>query len=167
MEFLWSPWRHDYVSSEQKPQGCVFCSMADFSGTPEEVETFDQLHYVLYRGLRNFIVLNLFPYTSSHLMVVPYTHIADLSETEKSITDEMMDLAKRAQKAIAKEYRPDGYNLGMNLGQSAGAGIAAHLHLHLLPRWNGDVNFMTTVTETRVLPESLPQTYRKLKKYFL
>jgi ATP adenylyltransferase len=163
MEFLWSPWRNHYVTSGQAKQfeGCVFCSFAA-PAAPE----FDDEHYILFRGQHNFLLLNLFPYTTAHLMIVPYLHVAELAAVAKPITDEMMDLAKVAQRAIGLEYNPDGYNLGMNLGGAAGAGIAAHLHLHLLPRWSGDANFMTTVGETRVLPESLGNTYQKLKKHF-
>ena len=166
MDFLWSPWRSHYVGATQKPAGCVFCGFAQNAGTPSAQTAFDQQHHILFRGLHNFLVLNLFPYTSAHLMIVPYAHIADLSAADKSVTDEMMDLAKRAQAVIATVYHPDGFNLGMNLGTAAGAGIAAHMHMHLLPRWSGDANFMTTVGETRVLPEDLSDTYRKLKPYF-
>lgn len=167
MEFLWSPWRSHYVSSGQpnKPAGCVFCYFASPT-SQQPITEFDDDHYILFRGQYNFIILNLYPYTSAHLMVVPYSHIAEFAAVPKEISDEMMDLAKRAQRAIGIEYKPDGYNLGMNLGAAAGAGIAAHLHLHLLPRWTGDANFMTTVGETRVLPESLENTYQKLKKHF-
>lgn len=163
MEFLWSPWRHQYVTSGQVQQvpGCVFCHFAAHSA-PE----FDAEHYLLFRGQHNFVILNLYPYTTAHLMIVPYVHIAELSQVAKPVSDEMMDLAKRAQQAVGHIYQPDGYNLGMNLGSAAGAGVAAHLHLHLLPRWNGDANFMTTIGETRVLPEALPNTYQKLKTHF-
>jgi ATP adenylyltransferase len=163
MEFLWSPWRNQYVTSgsAQKPPGCVFCYFAAHSAP-----AFDDEHYILFRGQHNFVVLNLFPYTTAHLMIVPNAHVAELADVAKSVSDEMMDLAKRTQRAIGVEYKPDGYNLGMNLGAAAGAGIAAHLHLHLLPRWTGDANFMTTIGETRVLPEALADTYRKLKRHF-
>ncbi len=160
MDFLWSPWRSHYVASTKKPSGCVFCHIAQSS--PES----DPASFVLWRGRFNFIILNLFPYTTAHLMIVPFEHIADLSSLEKSASDEMMDLAKRVQRAMMEEYHPNGFNLGMNQGSAAGAGIAGHLHLHLLPRWNGDANFMTTIGETRVLPESLEDTFRKLAKHF-
>lgn len=163
MEFLWSPWRNQYVSADQtqKPPGCVFCHFATATA-PE----FDTEHFILYRGQYNFVILNLYPYTTAHLMIVPFAHVGELGSIAKPVSDEMMDLAKQAQSAIGQVYHPDGYNLGMNLGSAAGAGVAAHLHLHLLPRWNGDANFMTTVGETRVLPEALPDTYLKLKKHF-
>ncbi len=158
MDFLWSPWRSHYVASMKKPLGCVFCQIHQ-SGS-------DSASFVLWRGQFNFIILNLFPYTTAHLMIVPFEHTADLSSLEKAVSDEMMDLAKEAQRAIAEEYRPDGFNLGINQGSAAGAGIAGHLHLHLLPRWIGDANFMITVGETRVLPESLEDTYQKLARHF-
>ncbi len=163
MEFLWSPWRNYYVTSGQAkpPEGCVFCSFA-----APAAPAFDDEHYILFRGQHNFLLLNLFPYTTAHLLIVPFAHVAELTAVAKPVTDEMMDLAKAAQHAIGLEYNPDGYNLGMNLGSAAGAGIAAHLHLHLLPRWSGDANFMTTVGETRVLPEALSSTYQKLKQHF-
>jgi ATP adenylyltransferase len=161
MDFLWSPWRSQYVGGHQQQTGCIFCHLADEQGA----ET-DENRYVLYRGHDNLVVLNLYPYTSGHVLIAPYLHIALLSEANKRITDEMMDLAKQTQRAIGDAYRPSGYNIGMNLGSAAGAGVAGHFHLHLLPRWVGDTNFMTTIGETRVLPEDLAETYRKLKKYF-
>ena len=160
MDFLWSPWRSHYVASQKKPLGCVFCHL--IKNPPDS----DPESFILWRGQFNFIILNLFPYTTAHLMIVPYEHTADFAGLNKLISDEMMDLAKRVQGIIAAEYQPDGFNLGMNLGVAAGAGIADHLHLHLLPRWKGDANFMTTIGETRVLPESLEGTYQKLVKYF-
>ncbi len=161
MEFLWSPWRSNYVGGHHPQTGCVFCHLADDQG-----EETDEARYVLYRGRDNFVVLNRYPYTSGHVMVAPYAHLALLSEADKRITDEMMDLAKQTQQAIGAAYRPDGYNIGMNLGSAAGAGVAGHFHLHLLPRWVGDTNFMSTIGETRVLPEDLAETYQKLKKHF-
>jgi ATP adenylyltransferase len=121
---------------------------------------------VLYRGRRNFIILNLYPYISGHMMIAPCAHIGELDSASKEDTDEMMDLAKRCQIALREIYHPDGFNVGMNLGRAAGAGIADHIHMHVMPRWAGDTNFMTTVAETRVLPEDLPTTYRKLLQKF-
>ncbi len=163
MEFLWSPWRNHYVTAGQvKPSSdCVFC----YLGAPHPPDVDDE-HYLLLRGQHNFLILNLYPYTTAHLLIVPFVHLGTLPDVAKAVTDEMMDLAKAAQNAIGLEYNPDGYNLGMNLGKAAGAGIADHVHLHLLPRWSGDANFMTTVGETRVLPEALSHTYQKLKKHF-
>jgi len=161
MEFLWSPWRYQYLEAHHQETGCVFCRLAASQGAEA-----DESNYVLYRGRDNFVILNLYPYTSGHVLIIPYAHLAWLAEADKRITDEMMDLAKQAQRAIRVEYHPSGYNLGMNLGRAAGAGVADHFHLHVLPRWVGDTNFTTTIGETRVLPEDLAQTYQKLKKHF-
>lgn len=161
MEFFWSPWRSNYVGGQHQQTGCVFCHLAD-----DQSQETDEARYVLYRGRGNFVVLNRYPYTSGHVMIAPYAHLALLNEADKQITDEMMDLAKQTQRAIGAAYQPHGYNIGMNLGSAAGAGVAGHFHLHLLPRWVGDTNFMSTIGETRVLPEDLAETYQKLKKHF-
>jgi len=161
LERLWSPWRSKYIASGVDSQGgeCVFCRIAT---NPDQDET----NFVLHRGEHAFVVLNLYPYITGHLMVVPYLHTSELDALAKEISDELMDLTKRAQTALREVYSPAGFNLGMNLGLAAGAGIADHLHMHLLPRWAGDTNFMTTVGETRVLPEALETTYAKLRAKF-
>ena len=161
MDRLWSPWRARYIASgvDSQSDECVFCRIARDSEHDEE-------NLVLHRGEHAYVVLNLYPYITGHLMVVPYLHIADLDATPKEITDEMMDLTKRAQTALREAYSPAGFNVGVNLGAAAGAGVADHLHIHMLPRWAGDTNFMTTVGETRVLPEDLPTTYSKLVAKF-
>ena len=138
---------------------CVFCRIA---ANPNQ----DATNFVLHRGAHAFVVLNLYPYITGHLMIVPYLHTSEFDAVAKEITDEMMDLAKRGQTALREAYSPSGFNLGMNLGLAAGAGIADHLHIHLLPRWAGDTNFMTTVGEARVLPEALEITYAKLRQKF-
>jgi len=138
---------------------CVFCRIA---ANPNQ----DATNFVLHRGAHAFVVLNLYPYITGHLMIVPYLHTSEFDAVAKEITDEMMDLAKRGQTALREAYSPSGFNLGMNLGLAAGAGIADHLHIHLLPRWAGDTNFMTTVGEARVLPEALEITYKKLRPKF-
>lgn len=158
MEHLWSPWRYKYISSAVEQQGCVFCRI--------DREHRDEENLIIHRAVLNFIVLNMFPYTSGHLMVVPYQHEASLAESTQETTTEMIELAKQAQLALEAEYHPDGFNIGMNLGRSAGAGVADHLHLHVVPRWSGDANFVSIVGETRVLPEELATTYSKLKKHF-
>jgi ATP adenylyltransferase len=137
----------------------VFCLIAS---NPDQDET----NFVLHRGEHCFVILNLYPYISGHLMIVPYLHTSEFDSAAKEITDEMMDLTKRSQTALREVYSPSGFNMGMNLGSAAGAGIADHLHIHLLPRWAGDTNFMTTVGESRVLPEDLPTTYSKLRPKF-
>jgi ATP adenylyltransferase len=138
---------------------CIFCEA-------QKNPANDEKKFVLYRGARNFIILNLYPYISGHMMIAPYAHIGELDAAGKEDTDEMMDLAKRCQTALREVYHPQGFNIGMNLGRAAGAGIADHIHMHIMPRWAGDTNFMTSVAETRVLPEDLPTTYRKLLEKF-
>jgi ATP adenylyltransferase len=155
MEFLWTPWRYSYMASAGKNDGCIFC---------DALKAGDEKARIVFRGELNFIILNTFPYTSGHVMIVPYAHVADLPACSPETLAEMMRLAQRVQVALTASYKPDGFNLGMNLGRSAGAGVAGHLHLHVLPRWTGDANFMTTVGETRVVPEDLDLTYSKLRQ---
>ena len=160
METLWSPWRYEYLASggSEKPDSdaCVFCELPKNEGD-------DESRFIVRRGDHNFVVLNLYPYISGHLLIIPYAHIGEFDSAPKETTDEMMDLTKRCQAALREVYRPQGYNLGMNLGRPAGAGIADHIHMHIMPRWTGDTNFMSTVGETRVIPEDLPTTYSKLR----
>jgi len=160
MDHLWSPWRYRYVQGERdsEDEGCIFCRMA--------AEKKDEENFIVHRATRNFVVLNIFPYTTGHMMIVPYEHVASLACASPESLQEMILLAREAERHLANVYRATGSNLGMNLGEMAGAGIAGHIHMHLLPRWLGDTNFMTAVAETRVLPEELASTYRKLKKAF-
>ncbi len=159
MEYLWSPWRYAYMASAGvQSAACVFCIGKD----PAE----DAARLVVHRGVHNFIILNLFPYTSGHLMVAPYRHIATVVDAPAEQTTEMMELAKRSIAALQKEYHAEGFNIGMNLGAVAGAGVRDHYHLHVVPRWTGDANFVSVVGETRVLPEELQTTYTRLKKVF-
>lgn len=159
MDVLWSPWRYDYIKSsgDAAKDGCVFCNMLANSAGDEE-------NYILKKAEFNFVVLNIYPYISGHLMIVPYHHVSFLSDAGKQTTDEMMDLTKQAQAAITDAYRPDGINLGMNLGRAAGAGVDGHFHMHVLPRWVGDANFLTAIGQTRSIPESLETTYQRLKE---
>jgi ATP adenylyltransferase len=162
LERLWSPWRYDYIASAGGGSGkqeCVFCLIQK---DPEH----DEKNFVLHRGAHNFVVLNIYPYISGHLLVVPNEHVGDLAQAPKEITDEMMDLTKKSQTALRQAYNPAGFNIGMNLGAPSGAGIVGHIHIHIMPRWVGDTNFMTTVAETRVIPEDLTVTYEKLKDKF-
>jgi ATP adenylyltransferase len=163
LERLWSPWRAEYIASgssgDSKSGGCVFCEISNDL-------TNDEKNLVLHRGAHNFVVLNLYPYVSGHLLIVPYDHIGELDAAAKEITDELMDLTKRSQTVLRNVYKPTGFNVGMNLGVSAGAGIAGHIHIHILPRWIGDTNFMSTIAQTRVLPEDLETTYLKLRDKF-
>ena len=126
----------------------------------------DEKNFILHRGVHTFVILNLYPYISGHLMIAPYAHLGELDAAPREATTEMMDLVKRCQTALREVYRPQGFNVGMNLGRAAGAGVADHIHMHIMPRWVGDTNFMTSVAETRVLPEDLPTTYRKLLARF-
>jgi ATP adenylyltransferase len=161
LDRLWSPWRSEYIASagDADPSVCVFCKLRD------DAEN-DAANFVLHRAAHNFIVLNRYPYISGHLLIVPYEHVGELDAAAKATTDELMDLTKRSQTALREVYRPDGFNVGMNLGRAAGAGIADHIHIHILPRWAGDTNFMTSVAEARVLPEDLSTTYEKLRGKF-
>lgn len=159
MQHLWSPWRSEYINRSAGPDDCVFCDLA--SGRLDDSETF-----VLFRAEFNFVVLNRYPYTTGHMMVVPNDHIPTLEAAREEVAAEMFRLTRLAEKNLRTLYRPGGVNLGMNIGASAGAGVARHIHMHVLPRWAGDVNFMTSVGDTRVLPEDLPATYQKLKPLF-
>lgn len=162
MDRLWSPWRSEYIASgnaESESRGCVFCAIQK---KPQD----DASNFVVHRAAHSFIVLNRYPYTSGHLLIVPNEHLGELALAPKQVTDEMMDLTKRSQSALREVYQPEAFNVGMNLGRAAGAGIADHIHIHILPRWTGDTNFMTAVGETRVLPEDLTTTYQKLLNKF-
>jgi ATP adenylyltransferase len=158
MDYLWSPWRYRYVVGEEREWGCIFCRKME--------QTNDEQNLVLYRGLSNFVLLNLYPYTSGHLMIAPYRHVGELAGLDEATWAELATLTRKAEQAIQTAYHPEGINLGMNLGKSAGAGIADHIHMHVLPRWQADSNFISVIGETRVLPEALSDTYRKLKPLF-
>lgn len=163
MDRLWSPWRYEYIaagaSADDEGRSCVFCGIRSDPGK-------DEANFVLHRAQLNFIVLNIHPYITGHLLIVPYEHVGDLDVASKAITDELMDLTKRCQTALRDAYLPAGFNIGMNLGSAAGAGIVDHIHIHIMPRWIGDTNFMSTVGQTRVLPEDLATTYNKLRNRF-
>lgn len=156
MDYLWSPWRYQYIATGGKDDGCIFCR-AVAAGD-------DHLSHIVFRGEKNFIILNRYPYSTGHVMIVPYAHVADLTAADADALAEMMRLAQKMQAVLETAYHPQGYNLGMNVGRAAGAGVEGHIHLHVLPRWSGDTNFMTTVAETRVEPEDLETTYEKLHK---
>ena len=158
MDHLWSPWRYRYVSTAEPTAACIFCVKSQ--------EKRDAENLIVHRGRRNFVLLNLFPYTSGHLMVAPYAHVPTLEEADEETTTELMLLTRAAQARLRQIYRAPGYNVGMNIGAAAGAGVAGHIHMHVLPRWSGDVNFMTVVAETRVIPEDIHETYRKLLAAF-
>lgn len=154
MDYLWTPWRYAYVSGTTKSVGCVFCE------APKEKD--DRSAKIVHRGQHCFVILNTYPYTPGHVMVVPYEHLDELQKLPKGSANEMMALSQRMETVLRELYRPDGINLGMNIGKAAGAGIAGHIHMHVLPRWVADANFVSVVGETRVLPETLEATWEKL-----
>jgi ATP adenylyltransferase len=158
MDYLWTPWRYRYIAeaSKGKTDRCIFCDALAAND--------DEKTLIVFRADKNFIILNRYPYTSGHVMVVPYAHVADLATSAPEALSEMMHLAQRVQVALGNTYRPEGYNIGMNIGRAAGAGVTGHVHLHLLPRWAGDSNFMTVVGETRVEPEDLSTTYDRIRR---
>ncbi|MGA3209719.1 MAG: HIT domain-containing protein [Terriglobales bacterium] len=154
MDYLWTPWRFAYVSTADVSSGCVFC---------EQEKVSDKERFIVHRGQYCYILLNIFPYTSGHVMVVPYEHTDELQKLHADAASEMIMLAQRMESVLRQVYKPDGINLGMNIGKAAGAGVAGHLHMHVLPRWLADSNFMTVVAETRVLPEALERTWERLR----
>lgn len=158
MDYLWTPWRYQYMAqvTQSKQVDCIFCEAVK-SNRDEETQ-------IVYRGKKAFVILNRYPYTSGHVMIVPYAHVAELQLCEPDALQEIMELARKMEGIYRKEYRPDGMNLGMNLGRAAGAGVAGHIHLHALPRWFGDSNFMTVTGETRVHPEELRTTYDRISR---
>jgi len=154
VEQLWSPWRIEYIRME-KPEGCILCQK------PEEDK--DESNYILYRGKGNFVILNSFPYNPGHLMVAPYRHVSSLEELTDEELWEHVDITRRSVRALKRVFNPEGFNIGMNMGKAGGAGIEAHIHTHIVPRWQGDTNFMPVISNTRVIPEALASTYNKLK----
>jgi ATP adenylyltransferase len=187
MDRLWTPWRYSYITRADvqartgvppaladwpaaEDKHCVFCNMiaaTDYAiahGMQQEIA--EQAAHIVHRGTQCFICLNAYPYATGHLLIVPYLHLDSLAKLPPDAAQEMMSLAQQSESALRTIYRPDGLNLGMNLGEAAGAGIAEHIHLHALPRWVGDTNFMTVTGETRVLPETLDITWTKLREAF-
>jgi ATP adenylyltransferase len=158
MDFQFTPWRYAYVTAANAPGECVFCSLIQTKD--------DEKALIVHRAKYCFVVLNAFPYTSGHTMVVPYEHLDQLQKLPSPAADEMMLLTQKLEGVLRELYHPDGLNLGMNLGKAAGAGVAGHIHMHILPRWFADVNFMTSVGETRVLPEDLQTTYKRIREKF-
>jgi ATP adenylyltransferase len=154
MDYLWTPWRFRYISGASDKDECVFCAAA--------ADSHDRERLVVHRAARCFVILNRFPYTNGHVMVVPYEHVPTLEALPDETATELILLARRTEGILRAVYKPEGLNMGINIGKCAGAGIAGHVHMHVLPRWMGDANFMTTVGETRVLPEDLDSTWEKL-----
>ncbi|MFQ5997518.1 MAG: HIT domain-containing protein [Dehalococcoidales bacterium] len=154
MERIWAPWRIQYIEME-KPEGCILCEK------PRENK--DASNYILYRGDKNFIILNSYPYNPGHLMVAPYRHVASLEELTEEEREEHFEIVSRSVKVLRQVFNPGGFNIGINLGKAAGAGIEDHFHTHIVPRWQGDTNFMPILADIRVLPEALADTYQKLQ----
>jgi ATP adenylyltransferase len=156
-EQLWAPWRLKYIekAQTQSAEDCFFDALPQ--------ETNDRENFILYRGKSVFVILNAFPYNNGHLMVAPYRHVADLEEMSEEELLEVNQTLSRCVSWLKKAYSPEGFNIGVNLGKVAGAGVPGHIHWHIVPRWNGDSNFMTVIGEVRVLPENLYQTYDRLK----
>jgi ATP adenylyltransferase len=162
MEIKFTPWRMNYIKggSASEQAGCVLCNL------PAAATAEDAANLLLYRGRRCYVVMNLYPYNTAHLMVVPYLHTADLAGLAAETAHELFGLTRHCVAIIEAEYHPHGYNLGMNLGRTAGAGIDEHLHMHIVPRWNGDANYLPIVGGTKLLPEELPRSYERLRPHF-
>ena len=156
MDYLWTPWRYSYITTADKVEGCIFCQKLALND--------DEKALIVCRGKHNFIILNAYPYTSGHVMVVPYQHTDELQKLEPETAREMMDLTRKLEGVLRSLYYPDGINLGMNIGKAAGAGVKGHIHMHVLPRWVADANFMTVIGETRMLPEDLEVTWKRMRE---
>ena len=156
MQRLWAPWREQYITKviTNKHKGCIFCDMFKSKA--------DAKNYIFIRGKLAYAVLNIYPYSNGHLMVAPYRHTGKLDDLTEDELKDLMVLSRRCQNLISHTFKPDGFNIGFNLGSAAGAGIADHLHLHVVPRWNGDTNFMTVISDNRIISEGLKETYEKL-----
>lgn len=159
MKYCTAPWRQTYVQKALKMKGCIFCEALKKKN--------DEETFIIYRGKYNFIILNRYPYTTGHLMIAPYRHLKDFERAPREMVAEAAELAQVSLRILKKCYQPHGFNLGMNLGHSAGAGVAGHYHLHVVPRWTGDANFMPILGETKIFCEDLKTTYNRLKPYFL
>jgi len=156
MDYLWTPWRYAYVTGAEKVPGCIFCDL------PKQGD--DAKARIVYRGQHCYVVLNTYPYTPGHSMIVPFAHLDELQKLPVAAAHEMMDLSQKMEHLLRALYAPDGINLGMNIGKAAGAGVAGHIHMHALPRWVADSNFVSVIGETRILPETLEMTYDRIKK---
>jgi ATP adenylyltransferase len=154
MDYLWTPWRYAYVSSAEKSSECVFCNAVKAGD--------DAKALIVHRAAHCYVILNAYPYTPGHVMIVPYAHLDELQKLPAEAANEMMALSQRMESVLRDLYTPDGVNLGMNIGKAAGAGIAGHIHMHVLPRWVADANFLSVVGETRVLPETLEETWKRV-----
>ena len=158
MNHIWSPWRMEYIENS-KVDGCIFCMAQEKEDNAENL--------IAFRGERSYVILNRYPYTSGHLMVVPFEHQASLEDLDSETRAEMIELTSRCMTVLRKIYTPPAFNMGANIGEAAGAGVKDHVHIHIVPRWAGDTNFMSTVGELRVLPEALEDTYQRVRQGFL
>ncbi len=158
MKQLWSPWRMTYIENHEKEDGCVFCKAQANADSAENL--------IAFRGQNAYVILNRYPYTSGHLMVIPFEHKPNLEELNAETRAEMMELTSRSTTILRKIYKTESFNVGANIGEAAGAGVLGHVHIHIVPRWAGDTNFMSSVGETRVLPEALEDTYKRVKEMF-
>ena len=156
MEHLWSPWRMKYIMQHESSSNCIFCEALNHTDGSDNL--------IVYRGNKVFVMLNRFPYTGGHLMAVPFSHKPSNEELEIEVLHELMEAVTQAMRVLRTVYKPAGFNIGANIGESAGAGVAYHVHFHIVPRWVGDTNFMTTTGGTRVIPESLEDSYARIKK---
>ena len=155
MDYLWTPWRYAYVTAGSKIAGCVFCDLPNEGDDPKVG--------IVHRGEHCYIILNSYPYTPGHVLVVPYEHLDELQKLPPAAAQEMMAMTQRMEGILRQLYTPYGINVGMNIGKAAGAGVAGHIHMHALPRWVADANFVSVVGETRLLPETLGMTYQRIK----
>lgn len=158
MEIIWAPWRINYILSE-KTRECFFC-------TKSHQATQDRENFVLYRGTHAFALMNLYPYNNGHLMIAPYAHVPSLVDLEPEQIGELFEITRFCEHVLTQALHPEGFNIGINLGKAAGAGVEEHLHVHIVPRWNGDTNYMTTVSKVRVIPQELEQTYNMILPFF-
>jgi ATP adenylyltransferase len=158
MRRLWAPWRIKYIRSLGKEKGCIFCTK------PKEKK--DQKNFILKRGKKTFVILNIFPYNPGHLMVAPYRHTGDLGKITEEEAKELFDMLRLSVSALKKAFKPHGFNIGLNIGKTAGAGFPGHLHFHVVPRWDGDTNFMPIIGEVKVIPEEIENTYKVLLPHF-
>ncbi|HEY60262.1 MAG TPA: HIT domain-containing protein [Anaerolineae bacterium] len=156
MDHIWSPWRMEYIQRGINPKGCIFCDAIE--------EEDDIKNLIIKRGKKVYVILNRYPYTNGHVMVVPYAHESSLEALDGETKAEIMELITQSIQVITKEYKPEGFNIGANMGAIAGAGVKGHVHFHVVPRWSGDTNFMTSVGHVRVLPEDLCETCQRLKE---
>jgi ATP adenylyltransferase len=160
MDYLWAPWRMNYIQNvDEKKGGCVFCELQE--------EKKDKDNLILFRGRNNFVIMNLYPYNNGHLLIVPFAHVADCTLLEDQVSSELWRLLCRCKKILASAFHPDGFNIGMNIGRASGAGIDQHIHMHIVPRWNGDTNFMPVTAATKVISQSLAEGYDQLIPYFI